>query len=168
LALAVWGCDGLQDQQSGGKRRPARAPASAADVKLLELAAADWLNTESPPTLASLRGEVLAVEFWATWCGPCVAGIPHLNELQAKYRDRGLRIVGLTDEDRATVETFQKKARSPIEYTVGTGSDLSEKYGIKSIPHAMLISRGGKVVWKGHPADPEFEEQIEKALEEKQ
>lgn len=165
LALAVWGCDGLENPRPGGKGRQAAAPAAGAAP--LELAAANWLNTDSPPTLASLRGQVLAVEFWATWCGPCVAGIPHLNELQAKYRDRGLRIVSLTDEDLATVEAFQKKARSPIEYTVGTGSDLAEKYGINGIPHAMLIGRSGKVLWRGHPADSEFEEQIEKALEEK-
>jgi thiol-disulfide isomerase/thioredoxin len=132
-----------------------------------EVVAADWLNTESPPTLASLRGQVVLVEFWATWCGPCVAGIPHLNELQNKYRKLGLRIVSLTDEDRAKVEAFQKSAKAPIEYTVGVGSDLSTTYGVSGIPHAFLVGRSGKLLWHGHPADRECEEKIELALEEK-
>jgi thiol-disulfide isomerase/thioredoxin len=132
-----------------------------------EVVAADWLNTDSPPTLASLRGQVVLVEFWATWCGPCVAGIPHLNELQTKYRKLGLRIVSLTDEDRSKVEAFQKRAKVPIEYTVGLGSELATTYGVNGIPHAFLVGRSGKLLWHGHPADSECEVKIEQALEEK-
>ncbi len=168
LALTLSGCIESKDTAAppaANSRGP--APAAGGGAQPYELAAADWLNTESPPTLAALKGQVLAVEFWATWCGPCVAGIPHLNELQTKYRDRGLKIVSFTDEDRGTVDEFQKRAKSPIEYTVGVGSDLSAKYGVNGIPHALLINRGGKIIWQGHPADPAFEEQIEKALEEK-
>ena len=146
-------------------KRSAQIPKIGAEPP--EVVAADWPNTDSPPTLASLRGQVVLVEFWATWCGPCVAGIPHLNDMQSKYRKRGLRVVSLTDEDRATVEAFQKSTKSPIEYTVGVGSELSTTYGVDGIPHAFLVGRSGKLLWHGHPADSECEGKIELALEEK-
>ena len=160
LVLAGWGCSGTHTEQN-----PKIAAEPRIGVEPPEVAAADWLNTDSPPTLASLRGKVVLVEFWATWCGPCVAGIPHLNELQTKYRAAGLRVISLTDDDRAKVEAFQKSAKSPIEYTVGVGSDLSAKYGVTSIPQAFLIGRSGKLLWQGHPA--ECEAKIEAAVEEK-
>jgi thiol-disulfide isomerase/thioredoxin len=154
LALAGWGCSDLQDEQM---------PKIGAEPP--EVTAADWLNTDGPPTLASLRGKVVLVEFWATWCGPCVAGIPHLNELQSKYRAAGLQVISLTDDELATVKDFQKNARLPIKYTVGVGSRLSATYGVTSIPHAFLVGRSGKLLWHGHPS--ECEERIEAALEEK-
>jgi len=131
-----------------------------------EIVAADWLNTDSPQTLAELRGKVVLVEFWATWCGPCVAGIPHLNQLHKKYHSDGLKILSFTDEDRTTIEAFQK-AHTPIEYTIGVSSNLDRTYGVTGIPHAFLIGRTGKLLWHGHPASPECDEKIELALAEK-
>lgn len=101
-----------------------------------------------PPELA---GKPYILEFWATWCPPCKQSIPHLNEVYKKYKDKGLSIIGVTDEDKQTVRNFEKTV--PIEYTVGFDpyKKLNEDFGIKGIPHAMIVDSAGKIVWEGHP-----------------
>jgi thiol-disulfide isomerase/thioredoxin len=131
-----------------------------------EVVGADWLNADAPQSLAALKGNVVLVEFWATWCRPCVEGIPHLNELQSKYHNQGLRILSFTDEDRETVESFQQKTKVPIEYAVGLGSQSSETYGVTGIPHAFVVARDGTLFWHGHPASDECEAKIAEALKQ--
>ena len=112
---------------------------------------------------ADLSGKPTIVEFWATWCPPCRKSIPHLNEIYKKYKERGLEIVGITDENQAVVEEFLKK--QPIDYHVGLdqGGKYSAGFGIEGIPHAFLVSKAGKVVWEGHPMEMQ-DADIEKIL----
>jgi thiol-disulfide isomerase/thioredoxin len=117
-----------------------------------------WLD-KKPET----EGKPMIVEFWATWCPPCRSSIPHLNEIYAKYKDKGLQIVGITDEDRAKIKKFEKEV--PIEYAVGLDANgkYAKPFGIKGIPHAVLVDKTGKVVWEGHPMSLK-ESQIEELL----
>ncbi|MFA5264653.1 MAG: TlpA disulfide reductase family protein [Opitutaceae bacterium] len=98
-------------------------------------------------------GKPMILEFWATWCPPCRKSIPHLNEIYKKYQDRGLLAVGVTDEDRPTVDAFLAKMK--MDYTVAIDAEgaLGNSFGIKGIPHAMLVDKTGKIVWEGHPLD---------------
>lgn len=140
-------------------------PMPAAGSEPPEIAAAAWLNWkgESAPTLKSLRGKVVVVEFWATWCGPCVAGIPHLNQIHDAYADKGLVILSLTDQSKTGyIEEFMKK--TPMHYVVGVGSNAVEDYGVTGIPHAFVIGRDGKVAWEGYPMDEAFEKEVGRAL----
>lgn len=127
-----------------------------------ELRATSWINADEPPTLAGLKGRVVLLDFWATWCGPCVAGIPHLNELEKKYGDQGLTIVSFTDQSRRGIENFLK--RQPMDYIVGTGSQLSLQYGVVGLPHVFLIGRDGRLLWHAVPKQQELDRQIEAAL----
>lgn len=103
-----------------------------------------------PVTLASLRGRVVLIDFWATWCGPCVASIPHLIELHGKYADQGLVIVGHTDGSSTNLEGFI--AAKKIPYLISVGPDIGDAYGVSGIPHVFVVDPEGKVAWEGHPA----------------
>ena len=111
-----------------------------------------------------MDGKPLLLEFWATWCPPCRTSIPHLNEIHEKFKDRGLLVVGVTEEPNSVIKKFQKEV--PMDYAVATdtGGRLNEKMGISGIPHAFLVNTSGEIVWQGHP-NRLTDEEIEKILE---
>ena len=111
-----------------------------------------------------LEGKPLLLEFWATWCPPCRKSIPHLNEIFAKYKDRGLAVVGVTEESNAIIRKFQKDV--PMDYPTATdnGGRLAEKFGISGIPTAYLTDKSGTIVWQGHPMSLR-DSDLEKALQ---
>lgn len=97
------------------------------------------------PNQPTLAGKAVVLEFWATWCGPCVEAIPHLNELATQFHDRPVVFLSVTDEDRAVVEAFLKKR--PIQGWVGLdkGRKFHESYGVEGIPDPFLIDPAGKI-----------------------
>jgi thiol-disulfide isomerase/thioredoxin len=102
-----------------------------------------------PVTLAGSKGKVVLLNFWATWCGPCLAEIPDLVELQKKYKDR-LQILGLVvdDEDLDAIKKFA--ARFGINYPVALAtSDIRIQYGgIPALPTSFVLDSEGRVVQK--------------------
>lgn len=125
-----------------------------------EIKAGSWLNTK-PVTLASLKGKVVVVEFWATWCPPCRQTIPHLIEINNKYKNKGFVIISLTNEDLKTVEPFVKANK--MTYPVGVGSSSARDYGVSGIPHAVIVGKDGRVAWEGHPMSG-LDKELEKLL----
>ncbi len=126
-----------------------------------EISADDWLNAP-PLSLAKLRGKIVVVEFWATWCPPCRATIPHLVELHKTYSKKGVVIMSLTGEPKSKVEPFAEKMG--MTYAVGCGSPSSNTYGVRGIPHAFVVDVAGKVAWHGHPAGNGLEQAIQEQL----
>ncbi|MBU6402344.1 MAG: TIGR03435 family protein [Verrucomicrobia bacterium] len=119
--------------------KPGNAPPLLHLAKILQAptgAAADW---------PALRGKVVVLEFWATWCGPCIAAIPHLNELSDRFKDRPVRFIAITDEDEKVVAPFL--AKKPIHAWVGLDSDkaTSKAYGIKFIPQTVVVDQTGRI-----------------------
>jgi thiol-disulfide isomerase/thioredoxin len=156
--------DPRSSEPAAARSAPVMPKLGASGAQLPEVAADSWLNWsgEAPPTIASLKGKVVVVEFWATWCGPCVKGIPHLNQLHEAHASEGLVILSLTDQSQKPVEAFMTK--TPMKYVVGVKSDTGEKYGVVGIPHAAVIGRDGVLLWQGNPQSPQFDETIVAAL----
>jgi thiol-disulfide isomerase/thioredoxin len=99
---------------------------------------------------ATLRGKVVLVDFWATWCGPCVAEIPHVLAEYEKYHDKGFEVVGISlDDDKQALADFvaEHKIPWPILHESGEGGNsLATFYGITGIPQLILIGRDGNVI----------------------
>jgi len=114
----------------------------------------------------ALRGKVVVIDFWATSCPPCVASLPHMKNLYAAYKDKGVEFVGVSlDGDKKTLEKFVKDNKLEWVQTYadkGPNDPTAERYGIFGIPSIWVIGRDGNVI--SDNAHVDLEATIEKAL----
>lgn len=130
-----------------------------------------WVNG-NPLTDADLKGKVVFLDFWAVWCGPCIATFPHLKEWQEKYADKGLVMIGLTryynyewddgaartkrinknektvsaEDEQKMLEKFAAHHELKHRFAVqGTESALDDYYSVNGIPHVVIIDQEGKI-----------------------
>lgn len=103
------------------------------------------------PSWGNLRGKIVVLEFWSTLCGPCVAAIPHLNELAEKFKDQPVQFIAITKEKEPIVARFLKE--KPIKAWIGldTDSSMFKAYGIKAIPRTVLVDKHGVLLGFTHP-----------------
>ncbi|MES2827097.1 MAG: TIGR03435 family protein [Bacteroidota bacterium] len=109
-------------------------------------------------TLHSLQGKVVVLEFWATWCAPCIAAMPHLNDLTEKYKNKGVQFISITDESTEKANQFLKNRK--INGWVGIDGDnaMFKAYEVQSIPFTVLIGSNGKVL--GYPKSKDLSEEM--------
>lgn len=123
-------------------------------------------------------GKVYIIEFWATWCGPCRAAMPHISQLQDKYASRGVTVVSVSDEDLDTVKEFlgQEEGGKTFgditkNYCLTTDPDGSvyEDYmkaaNQNGIPTAFIVGKTGQIEWIGHPM--EIDQPLEEVVTDK-
>jgi thiol-disulfide isomerase/thioredoxin len=168
-ALLINAC-ALAQQDSEQKRQEEVKPLTIGDpARSIEIQ--EWIK--GTPVTKFEDGKVYVIEFWATWCGPCLASMPHISELQEKYRDYGVTFIGVSDEPLETVTKFLDKKDKQgkiwdekIKYTLTTDPDESvhrdymEAAAQQGIPTAFIIGKDQHVEWIGHPMS------IDKPLEE--
>jgi thiol-disulfide isomerase/thioredoxin len=127
-----------------------------------EMTIREWL-TENPPSKSELAGRVYVLEFWATWCSPCVKSIPHLIEFSKKHKDRGLEFIALSqDKSAEKLRRFVRENR--INYHVAIDNGTADWFGIRGYPTLVVVNHRGRVVWEGYPWSLGFEEAVEKAI----
>lgn len=97
-------------------------------------------------SLASYKGKVVLVDFWGTWCGPCVAGIPKLTELHEKYKAKGFEILGVAADDGDSLKPFLEKKPMAWKNILDAESEISLKYSIDAYPTTLLVDKQGKHV----------------------
>ena len=120
--------------------------------------------------LADMEGEILILDFWATWCGPCISEIPHYNELHADYEGKGVHLIGVTLESGSAedVTAFAQDPAHVIRYPLVMGNDaIVDLYGpIWGFPTTVLVGPDGKVAktWVGPGAAKQ--EQIRELVDE--
>ena len=110
----------------------------------LTAAAADATD---PLDLASLRGKVVLVDFWASWCVPCRHSFPWLNEMQARYASRGLVVIGVNvDRERADAERFLHEVPAQFRIVYDPAGSLATRYDLPGMPMSYVIGPNGEVV----------------------
>lgn len=117
------------------------------------------------------KGKVYVVEFWATWCGPCIHSMPHLVELQNKYRGQNVQIISISDEPLETVQEFLARETNDLSGEPSTFGALTSAYCLTTdpdgssqaaymeaakqggIPTAFIVGKDSKIEWIGHPME---------------
>ncbi len=156
------------EAQEDGEKQPTMTIGSPAPALEIE----NWVqdgNGFFKPVTDFETGKVYVVEFWATWCGPCIASMPHLAALQNEYRGRDVQLISISDEDLETVEKFLERETKNEAGEATTFKEVTSAYCLTSdpdrsvhtdymkaagqggIPTAFIVGKDGLVEWIGHP-----------------
>jgi peroxiredoxin len=112
---------------------------ASADITLQDLNGKEW-------NLHSLRGNVVLVNFWATWCPPCRKEIPDLDSLYASFHKQGFVVLGISDEEAGKVAPFVKEHNVSYPILLDAGRRVNELFAVQGIPKSFLYDRQGKIV----------------------
>ena len=104
-------------------------------------------------SLKELKGDAVVLEFWATWCGPCVEGIPAMNKMVEAFKDRPVRFISVSNENREKVEAFLQKHEMKAWIGIDNEAASERAFGVHGIPAIFVIDQYGRI-W--HNVSPSF------------
>jgi len=120
-----------------------------------------------PFDLTRFKGKVMLIDFWASWCAPCIIAIPHFRAWQAQWGGRGFQVVGISMDD-SSADAKAAAARLKVNYPVVMGdAKLATLYGgILGLPVEMLVGRDGRIItiWQGETSPQTMEKAVRAAL----
>lgn len=124
-----------------------------------------------PVSLADLKGKVVILDFWATWCGPCRMGLPHLDKVYKDKKGDGLKAFAVNlREEKGEVEQFVKQTGLSVPILMDTEGKVAEQYGVEGIPQTVVIGKDGKIrkIFVGYSdqLEDEVRSLIDKAMKE--
>lgn len=139
----------------------ANAPGEMADDFTLKSRSGENLR------LAEQRGQVLLINFWASWCGPCRQEMPLLDALHQRYESLGVAVWGINvDDDPAKAEKILKDIPVSFPVLFDPDSAVSKRYGVDSMPTTVLVDRNGKVRFRHRGYKSGYEKEYEKQIKE--
>jgi peroxiredoxin len=148
--------------------RPAAPPAAAPDQHDVAAPLSAPALDGKTVSLADFKGKVVLVDFWATWCDPCREEIPDLVKLQARLKDKGFTILGVSMDERGAAAVNKFTAKQPISYPVilNGGERAPKGWVVPGLPTAYLVGRDGTVLkrWFGEKDPAELEAAVNAAL----
>ena len=115
-------------------------------------------------SLAALRGKVVVLDFWATWCGPCKRAMPGLQSLHERFAERGLTVIGVSVRETGDpVEYMREKGFSYLGLV--KGDEIAPAYGVGGIPHLFVIAKDGTIAFQTVGFSADLEQRIERVVE---
>ena len=162
------------DETTGSPAAPApevAAPASGLTPEKVNLVVGD--EKKLAEMIAAHKGKVVFVDYWATWCEPCVEYFPHTVEMHRKYKDQGLATIAVSfdePEEEATAREFLARQGADFENLLnayGNGTEAQNAFDLEVVPHFRLYNQQGELVQKWDNKPPDADKLIEQLLAEK-
>lgn len=140
-----------------GHARAEATTAASGQERSAKPAPAFTLPTHSGTTVVSdsLRGKVVLVDFWASWCDPCKQSFPWMSQLQTRYREKGLAVVAINlDKSRDAADVFLVDRTVPFVVAYDPSGKTAEEFGVKAMPTSFLLDRQGRILYRHTGFDP--------------